>query len=64
MSLITGPITSDGAVVIVSVGVSDNRRKALERVGFPVPHPFPSKHNWIPDHGQPDSVRRCFSPWT
>jgi len=39
MPTLTGPITVDGAVVNVLVGVSEARRQTLRRVGFPVPAP-------------------------
>ena len=39
MPTLTGPITADGALVNVLVGVSEARRQALLRVGFPVPAP-------------------------
>ncbi len=39
MPTLTGPITADGAVVNVLVGVSEARRQTLRRVGFPVPPP-------------------------
>lgn len=39
MPSLTGPITTDGAVVSVLIGVSEVRRQALRRVGFPVPAP-------------------------
>lgn len=37
MSIINGAITQDGATILVLVGVSLNRRRALEKMGFPVP---------------------------
>jgi hypothetical protein len=37
MPVVTGVITEDGAVISVLVGVSENRRRALQRVGFAVP---------------------------
>jgi hypothetical protein len=39
MSIISGKITEQGAVVVVLIGVSGNRRKRLESVGLPVPAP-------------------------
>jgi hypothetical protein len=39
MPTLTGPITADGAVVSILIGVSEARRRALLRVGFPVPAP-------------------------
>jgi hypothetical protein len=39
MPTLTGPITADGAVVSVLVGVSEARRQVLLRVGFSVPAP-------------------------
>jgi hypothetical protein len=41
MSLVTGEITDDGPLIDVLVGVSKNRRQALERVGHPVPANMP-----------------------
>lgn len=41
MPTLTGPITADGALVSVLVGVSEARRQALLRVGFSVPAPLP-----------------------
>ena len=40
MATQTGPITADGAVASVLIGVSEARRRVLLRVGFPVPAPF------------------------
>jgi hypothetical protein len=40
MPTLTGPITVDGALVNVLIGVSETRRQALLRVGFPIPAPF------------------------
>ncbi len=39
MPTLTGPITADGALVNVLIGVSEARRQVLRRVGFPVPTP-------------------------
>jgi hypothetical protein len=39
MSLVTGTLTPDGAVVDLLVGVSANRRQRLVSVGFAVPTP-------------------------
>jgi hypothetical protein len=39
MPIITGEITWHGAIVCVLVGVGENRRKLLEKVGFPIPQP-------------------------
>jgi hypothetical protein len=39
MPTLAGPITADGAVVNVLIGVSEARRQTLRRVGFPVPAP-------------------------
>ena len=39
MATLTGPITADGAVVNILIGVSEARRQTLQRVGFPVPAP-------------------------
>lgn len=39
MPLITGDITGHGAIIVVQIGVSRNRRKRLESVGFRVPEP-------------------------
>jgi hypothetical protein len=39
MPTLTGPITADGALVSVRIGVSQARRQLLQRVGFPVPPP-------------------------
>ena len=39
MPTLTGPITADGALVSVLIGVSEVRRQALRCVGFPVPAP-------------------------
>ena len=39
MPTLTGPITADGAMVNVLIGVSEARRQTLQRVGFPVPAP-------------------------
>lgn len=41
MPLVSGALTDDGAVIGVLIGVSANRRKALTRVGLPVPDPVP-----------------------
>jgi hypothetical protein len=42
MPLITGEIHhNDGAVIVVCVGVSRNRKAILEKVGFRVPPPVP-----------------------
>ena len=37
MSLVSGRISSEGAIVVVLVGVSRNRQALLEKHGFPVP---------------------------
>lgn len=37
MSIVTGAITKDGAVIVVLVGVSRNRQQVLERSGFAIP---------------------------
>jgi hypothetical protein len=37
MSLITGDITPDGAVIAIRIGVSANRKKRLNSVNLPVP---------------------------
>ncbi len=39
MPMLTGPITPDGSVVNVLIGVSEPRRQTLLRVGFPLPAP-------------------------
>ena len=39
MPTLTGPITANGALVSILIGVSEARRQALRRVGFPVPAP-------------------------
>jgi hypothetical protein len=39
MPTLTGPITADGAVIHVLIGVSEARRQVLLRIGFPVPAP-------------------------
>ena len=39
MPTLTGPITADGALVSILIGVSEARRQVLGRVGFPVPTP-------------------------
>jgi hypothetical protein len=39
MPTLTGPIAADGAVASVLIGVSEARRRVLQRVGFPVPAP-------------------------
>ena len=39
MPTLSGPITVDGAVVSVLIGVSEPRRQTLGRVGLPVPAP-------------------------
>ena len=36
MPMLTGPITADGALAHVLIGVSEARRQTLLRVGFPV----------------------------
>jgi hypothetical protein len=41
MPVITGPITQDGAVISILIGVSDIRRRRLHAAGFPVPAPTP-----------------------
>ncbi len=41
MSIVTGPITPDGALIDVLVGVSNSRKRLLERGGFPVPNKIP-----------------------
>jgi hypothetical protein len=41
MPVISGPITQDGAVVSVLVGVSEVRRQRLLSTGLPVPPPTP-----------------------
>jgi len=41
MSIVTGPITPDGALIDVLVGVSGARQKLLERKGFMVPKKIP-----------------------
>lgn len=39
MPTLTGPITADGALVTIAVGVSEARRHRLQRFNFPVPLP-------------------------
>jgi hypothetical protein len=41
MPTLTGPIVADGSLVNILVGVSEARRQALRRVGFPLPTPSP-----------------------
>jgi hypothetical protein len=41
MSLVSGRITKDGAIVVVLVGVSKNRQALLEKHGFPIPKQIP-----------------------
>ncbi len=37
MPIVTGEITRDGATIVLTVGVSRNRQRMLEKVGHPVP---------------------------
>jgi hypothetical protein len=39
MPTLTGPITADGALVTVAIGVSEPRRQKLQRFNFPIPAP-------------------------
>jgi hypothetical protein len=39
MATISGPITADGALVTIAVGVSEARRRLLQRHNLPVPLP-------------------------
>jgi hypothetical protein len=39
MPTLTGPITPDGALVTLAIGVSESRRHKLQRFNFPVPLP-------------------------
>src|SRR5262245_18928308 len=39
MATITGPITPDGALVTLAIGVSEARRQLLQRMNFPIPQP-------------------------
>src|SRR4051794_39241617 len=40
-AVITGPITAAGPVIELLVGVSEPRRRVMERNGFQVPEPVP-----------------------
>jgi hypothetical protein len=37
MPTLSGPITADGAVITISLGVSEARRRTMQRVNLPVP---------------------------
>jgi hypothetical protein len=39
MPTLTGPLTANGALVRILIGVSEARRRVLRRVGLPVPTP-------------------------
>lgn len=41
MPMISGPITQDGAVISILVGVSENRRQRLINAGFSMPPSIP-----------------------
>jgi hypothetical protein len=41
MPLISGPVDWNGALVVVLVGVSKNRRAKLQQLSMPVPSPIP-----------------------
>jgi len=41
MSIVTGEITFEGALIVVLVGVSNARKKLLERLGLAVPDKIP-----------------------
>lgn len=54
MAIITSPITDEGAVLTVLVGVSANRQRMLEKMSFPVPVPVQVKA--LLDTGSSDSA--------
>ncbi len=56
MPILAGPITAQGALVTISIGVSEPRRQKLKRFNFPVPLPSsvralldPGSHNTLAD---------------
>jgi hypothetical protein len=49
MPTLNGPITPDGALVTLAIGVSEKRRQILQRLNFPVP--MPSKVRALLDPG-------------
>ena len=51
MPTLTGPLTADGALVTIFIGVSEARRQKLQRFNFPVP--VPSQVRAVLDPGSP-----------